>query len=171
MADEKIYKPQVIEDQPFPQEDAELFFDSDKSTKDIIKPDKIKANSFPLRKVAHEVLGSALNTRSQRILKEFKFTQSGAIQIGQYVNGISGDIKITENGIVARNKDGLITLSIDGTNGDAIFRGQIQSGSLVTGLVAVGDNSVVIDGEGKRIVIYDDAGIPKILIGYQEGGF
>lgn len=33
------------------------------------------------------------------------------------------------------------------------------------------DGSVVIDTVNNRIVIYDDEGVPRILIGYHEGGF
>ena len=125
---------------------------------------------MPTRRVAHEVIGSALNTKSRKILAVFEFTESGALQIGKYENGVSGDLRITPNGITARDLAGITTFSLDGTTGDAVFKGTIQSESLIAGLVAVGDNNVILDGENQRIVINDGTN-DRILIGYQQNGF
>lgn len=166
MADEKVYYPETIEENPFPEEDNIVNFSpSQKTSNDEYSSETVKAGSFPTRRVAYEVLSSALNTKSRKILAEFQFTQSGAIQVGKYENGVSGDIKISPNGIVARNSSGTTTFAVDGDTGSAVFMGEIQAGALISGLVSVGDNSIVIDGESKRIVFYDENDIPVILIG------
>ena len=167
MTDEpKVYYPETIEENPFPTEGGVVSFDSSqKTSKGEYQTPTIKAQPLPTRKIAYEVIGSALNTKSRKILAEFQFTLSGAIQIGKYESGVSGDIRISPDGFVARNKSGLVTVSIDGDTGDAVFMGQIQAGAIITGLVAVGDNNIVIDGDNRRMVFYDEAGIPVILIG------
>ncbi len=163
---QKVYYPEIIEDTPFPTIEGEVTFDSsDTKSGDTFKNTTIKPQGFPTRKVAHEVIGSALNTKSRKILAEFEFTQTGAMQIGKYANGVSGDIRISPTGIVARNSSGLNTFALDGETGDATFAGTIQAGSLIAGIVAVGDNSIVIDGEARRMVWYDENDIPSIVIG------
>lgn len=165
---QKVYYPETIEDTPFPTIEGEVTFDtSDSKSGDTFKNTTIKPQSFPTRKVAHEVIGSALNTQSRKILAEFEFTQTGAMQIGKYANGVSGDIRISPNGIVGRNSSGLNTFTLDGETGDATFAGTLQTGALVSGIVAVGDNSIVIDGENRRIVFYDENDVPAIFIGYR----
>lgn len=172
MAEEKIYTPTTIEDNPFPSQDGDAVFGtSEKSTSEIFKPEALKPNSFPTRKIAFELLGSALNTKSRTVLATFSLAESGGFQIGKYVNGVSGDLRITPAGITARDSAGITTFVLDATTGDAIFRGTIQGGTLVSGQVVVGDNRVIIDGENGRIVVYDEDGIPRIVIGLLQGAF
>jgi len=63
---------------------------------------------------------------------------------------VSGDLRITPNGLTARDIAGITTFAIDGTTGGAVFKGTVQSGSLLTGGVVVEDENgqTVIDGEG-----------------------
>jgi len=165
MAKEKIYYPKTIEDTPFPLQEGAVQFDIDqKTSNDKYGAKEVKSRDFPTRRVAYELLGSALNTRSRKILAEFEFTQTGAIQIGDYKSGESGDIRISPNGIVARNSSGLTTFAIDGDTGDATFKGTVQTGAIISGLLVLGDNDIAIDGEYKRMVFYDN-GIPAIVIG------
>jgi hypothetical protein len=164
MADDKTFYQEVVEENPFPGEVAPIV-PTTQSPAGTFTPTVAKEKSFPTRKVAVELIGSALNTRSKKILQEFEFTKSGAIQVGEYENGVSGDIRISPVGIVARNKAGLNTIAVDGETGDATFAGTIQAGTVISGLVVVGDNSIVIDGEARRQVWYDEDGIPVILIG------
>lgn len=172
MTDEKIYKPTVIEDQPFPNQESDSSFSSgDRDTKDTFQVPKVKNLGLPTRKIAYELIGPALNTKSRKVLGEFTLAQSGGFQIGKYVNGVTGDLRITPNGITARDKNGLTTFVLDATTGSAVFKGTIQAGTLIGGEVVVGDNRVIIDGANSRIVVYDNDGIPRILIGYQENGF
>lgn len=169
MAKEKIYYPETIEDTPFPLQEGAVSFDIDqKTSNDKYGAKEVKSRDFPTRRVAYELLGSALNTRSRKILAEFEFTQTGAIQIGDYKNGESGDLRISPNGITARDSSGLTTFAIDGTTGNAVFKGEVQAGTLISGLVVVGDNSVVIDGKERRLVFYDENDVPVILIGNAE---
>jgi hypothetical protein len=162
--EDKVYTPTVLEDAPFPQETLASDVVS-QATGDIQTPATIKEQTFPTKRISVENIGSSLNTRSRKILQEFSFTQSGAIVVGTYEVGVSGDIKISPNGIVARDNTGLTTFAIDGTTGDATFKGTVQAGTLITGAVAVGDGDILIDGETKRMIFYDDAGIPVIVIG------
>lgn len=172
MSEEKVYSALTIEDQPLPNMEGEVTFAETQSTaNETYSAKTTKEQPFPTRKVAYEVLGQALNTRSKKILAEFEFTQQGALQIGKYENGVSGDLRISPNGIVARDSAGLTTFALDGTTGDAIFKGQIQAGSIVTGIVAVGDNTLVMDGESRSFFVYGEDGLPKIHIGKMVGRY
>lgn len=67
----------------------------------------------------------AINTATGTILGEFDFGESGALQIGTYSNGVSGDLKLSPAGILARNSAGATTFSIDGTTGVAVLAGLV----------------------------------------------
>lgn len=129
---QKIYYQEIIEENPLPVEDEMVTFGESQSTSGgEFSPTTIKAQPFPSRRIAHEVIGVALNTKSRKIQQGFEFTQSGSLQIGKYTNGISGDIKISPTGIVARNQSGTTTFAIDGDTGDATFLGTIQAGTVI----------------------------------------
>jgi hypothetical protein len=68
---------------------------------------------------------SAINTATSTIVTPFTFGVSGALQIGTYVNGVSGDLKISPNGILARDDTGATTFSINGTTGVAVLNGLV----------------------------------------------
>lgn len=164
--DDKIYSAEVIQESPLPLQQGEVSFDTtQKTSNEQYGAEKTEFQRLPTRRVAYELLGNQLNTRSRKILAEFEFTQQGAIQIGKYVNGDSGDVRISPNGIVGRNSSGTTTFALDATTGNATFSGEVQAGAFISGLVVVGDNSVVIDGEARRMVFYDENDIPVILIG------
>ncbi len=164
MAEDKVYTPEIIEDTPFPGE-VGVSVPTPTPPVGTYIPSVVKEKGLPTRKIAAELMGSALNTKSRKILKEFDFAPSGAIRVGDYKSGVSGDVRISPDGIVARNSAGLETIAIDGDTGDAVFRGTLQTGAVVSGLIDVGDNSIIIDGESKRIIFYDDNGVPVIVIG------
>jgi len=171
MTDDKVYYPETIDENPLPLEGEVVGFgETQKTSNDEFQEKKIETQPIPTRRIAYEVIGNQLNTRTRKILAEFEFTESGAIQVGKYENGVSGDLRITPNGITARDEAGLITFAIDGTTGNAVFKGEVQAGTIITGLVVVGDNSVIIDGDAKRIVINDGTN-DRVLIGYQKDGF
>jgi len=169
-----VYELEVVQDNPFPGEILE-------------RPDQISSGgsegnytqattrekSFPKKRSAVELLSTSLNTRSRKVLQEFELTQSGGFQIGNFEEGISGDLRITPNGLTARDIAGLTTFALDGTDGSAVFRGSIQSGSLITGEVVVGNNRVIIDVDqnGEPRIIVNDGTNDRILIGFQAGGF
>lgn len=168
MADNiKVYQNEVIADVAFPSEDVTVSESesSQSSSTKTYSPTTISEQSLPTPRIAVELISAQLDTRSRKILAEFQFTQYGAIQVGEYKNGVSGDIRISPSGIVARDMSGNTTFALDGDTGSAVFAGTIQAGTLVGGAVAVGDGSILIDGETKRLVFFDDAGIPVIIIG------
>jgi len=170
MADEKTFYPEVIQENPFPGDPLLPGIPQPKAPAGTYAPKADAEGRFPTRKIAVELLGQALNTKTKKILQEFQFTPSGAIQVGDYKKGDSGDLRISPNGITARDIAGLTTFAIDGTTGDAVFKGEVQAGTLISGLVVVGNNNVVLDGENKRIVINDNTN-DRVLMGYQSGGF
>jgi hypothetical protein len=163
-SNDQIYTPQVIEESPFPGEEVATSVPGT-SVAGTYSPRVIKESSFPTERIAVELLSSALNTRSKKILGEFQFTPSGALQIGTYTNGVSGDVRVSPNGIVARDSAGNTTFTLDGTTGSAVFAGTIQAGTVVAGQIAVGDDAIQIDGENKRMIWYADDGLPAIVIG------
>lgn len=161
----KLYKPEEIQDTPFPQQDtSNLTANQSAGSGGVYGATTTQEQSFPLKRTATEVLSGVLNTQTHKILGEFTFTPSGAIQIGDYTQGVSGDVRISPNGITARNQLGSETFALDGDTGDATFAGRIQTGSIVSGLALLGDGSIEIDGINKRIVFYEN-NIPVIIIG------
>ena len=145
MADEKVYTPEVVVENPFPGGDIPVPVSQSQTPAGTYTPTATKPKSFPTRKIATELIGSALNTRSKKILQEFEFAQHGAIQVGKYENGVSGDVKITPNGLVGRNISGLTTFGLD-TDGNLILVGELRSGSTVTGSVSIEDGGYILIG-------------------------
>lgn len=164
MDDLKTYFPETINDAPLPNQQEASYSSSQTESNGVISTTKIANNSFPNKRTAVELISTALNTKSKKILQEFSFTESGAIQIGKYDNGVSGDVRITPAGITARDTTGITTFAIDGETGSAVFKGTVQAGTLIGGEVIVGDNNVVIDGENKHILI-NDGTHDRIIIG------
>ena len=68
---------------------------------------------------------SEISTASSAILGSFTFGVSGALQIGTYQNGATGDIKISPTGILGRDKLGNTTFSINGETGVAALNGLV----------------------------------------------
>lgn len=77
-----------------------------------------------------------LNTSAKTILADFSFGVSGALQIGTYQAGVSGDIRISPNGIIARNSAGANTIAINGSTGE-ITAFVLTAGS-ITGITITG---------------------------------
>lgn len=163
---DKVYTPDVIAENPFPSggETSEVKTTTQSATTDIFSPTKTTERVFPIKRRATEVLSTSLNTRSRKILQEFQLEQSGGIQIGNFQEGVTGDLRLTPNGMTARNVSGNTTFSIDGADGSAVFLGNVQAGSFLAG-----DSNVVIesvedsDGSHGRILIDN-----QILIGYGD---
>ena len=133
MAD-KIYYPEVIGSYALPDvvvSESQEF--ANYVGKTNIQPGTEVNVRFPVKQVARETLSHALNTKTKQILGEFTFGEVGAISIGSYSNGVSGDIRITPNGITARDINGATTFSIDGSDGSAVFKGTVSAGSVVVG--------------------------------------
>lgn len=96
-----------------------------------------------------------LDTAAKNILAEFNFGVSGALQIGTYVSGTSGDIRISPNGIVGRDKNGNDTFTIDGTTGSASFSGSIAASTIETSTMTGGTIQTSTSGT-RRVVISDN---------------
>lgn len=150
---DKIYYPEVIETYALPETIAptdNASGGSSSSGKDAISLPTQEAEPFPQTKVAREVLSQSLNTKSKKILGDFSFGDVGAISIGVYQAGVSGDIKITPSGIVARNSSGDTTIAIDGDTGDATFSGTVEASAIVA-------SSFASASSGARVLIFPDA--------------
>jgi hypothetical protein len=162
MAEDKFYSPEVYPAVPFPDsQEATTQASGGSDDKSIVSPTKVPVSvKFPVKRIALELLSTVLNTQSKKILGDFTFGEIGAISIGKYENGVSGEVKISPNGIVGKNINGTTTFSIDATTGDAVFTGTIQAGAVVSGQVTVTGAFVVTDGTYNLI-----------WLGYLEGGF
>ena len=153
-----VYTPEVVQDQPFPNEEVPQGFSSQATPAGVHSPATTPATKIPEKRAAIELLSSALNTRSKKILQEFELTQSGAIQIGSYKSGETGDLRLTPNGLTARDKAGVTTFTIDGTTGDATFKGTVQAGAVI---------AAEIDG---KLITADSITADKISASYIEVG-
>lgn len=167
MTDDKVYSPEVIEDNPLPNQEVESDTGSSSSgSKDTYAPKDTKDRPIPRRIVAQETIGSALNTKARKIMATFTFTEMGAVKIGKYVNGVSGELSLTPAGMTALNTSGDTTFAIDGETGNAVFAGELRSGTLVTGEIVVGNNTWIISGDPDRPSIkLFNSGICEIVIG------
>lgn len=168
MADEKIYSPEVIEDSPLPDESSVVSSDvssSSNQTAQTYSQSTIKDQLIPTKKIATELISNKLNTQTKKILGEFQFASQGAFKVGNYKEGDHGEIAFSPVGFIAKNKTGLETVAIDGETGDATFAGTLQAGTLISGAVAVGDGNILIDGATRRMLFFDENGIPSIIIG------
>lgn len=171
MDDNKVYEPEVVSESPYPNEIiSPIGLNESGATSGTVSPQVSRERNLPIKRSAIELMSTSLNTKSRKILQNFELQQSGGLQIGNFQDGQTGDIKITPNGVVARNSSGVTTFALDGDTGDASFAGEIKSGSLVSGQVIVGNNRIIIDGENQTIIV-NDGSYDRILIGYQENGF
>lgn len=167
MSEEKILHPEEITENPFPGEAEVALPATSSSGTGVVSPTTTKPKSMPTKRTAVELLSSALNTRSKKVLGNFELAGSGGFQIGKYENGVSGDVRLTPNGMTARDSAGNTTFSLDGTDGSAVFKGEVQAGSLISGIVRVGNNNVIIDGANQRIII-NDGNNDRAILGLLE---
>jgi hypothetical protein len=73
----------------------------------------------------------------------------------------------TESDVVSQTID---KTEIDNKNIRSISADKITAGTL-SAVTSLGDESIKLDGENRRIVINDEDGNPIILMGYQDNGF
>jgi len=139
MDEPKIYYPDTIEDQPLTSIAVEDVVTTGStanktaSTGNVVESlSTIPARPIPIPVMAKELISDSLNTQSRQILSSYTFGKVGALQIGEYVSGTSGDIRISPDGITGRNSAGVTTFSIDGTTGNATFKGTIVAGSVIS---------------------------------------
>lgn len=130
----KVYTPEVVPDAGFPLQGTPVTAVTSSTQETANKTYSAKEmveQGFPARMIAKELLSTAINTVTKKITKAFQFTKSGALQIGEYVNGVSGDVRISPDGITARNSSGNTTFSIDGDSGNAFFVGEVRANDFV----------------------------------------
>ena len=89
---------------------------------------------------------NAISTATSTILGSFTFGASGALQIGTYVNGVSGDLKISPTGILARDSTGATTFSINGTTGVAVVSGLVVGTNVGLGTAQTASQVTTIIG-------------------------
>jgi hypothetical protein len=163
---DKVYEPAVIQETPLPNEMSTTQTtanSSDSSSGDVSQPTTITDIAIPRKQVAQETIGETINTKSKKILAAYSFTEQGSIQIGQFVPGVSGDVRVTPNGITARDSAGNTTINMDGDTGDSEFAGKIRGGAFIggnAGSIVIEENNA---GNG-RIVLFR-GGLASILIG------
>ena len=114
--------------------------------------------------LTNDLTNSNFNTQTRQILAGFSFGASGAIQIGTYSNGTSGDIRISPNGITGRNSSNVTTFSIDGTTGAATFGGELSAPSGSIGGWTIGSNSLFAGASGYRVGLESDSTSGNVVI-------
>jgi len=90
---------------------------------------------------------SAISTATSTIITPFTFGVSGALQIGTYVNGVSGDIRISPSGILGRDINGATTFSINGTTGIAVLNGLVVGTNVGQGTAVTSSGVTTIIGD------------------------
>lgn len=166
-----VHEPDVITDQPFPGIEDDTNGSNSGGASDSQRvvehsPREIPERSFPVPSVASILISDSFDSQTKRILSEYQFGLSGALQIGKYEENVSGDVRISPSGIIGRNLLGETTFTLDAATGDATFKGIVQAGTLISGIVAVGNNRWVIDGDAEfpSIRLYDESDPPKVSI-------
>lgn len=169
----KVYYPDTIEDQPLTSVAVEVAVSTGSSsakkaseTVTIEPSSTFPPKPIPIPVVAQNLVSDSLNTQSRQILSSFTFGKVGALQVGSYVDGVSGDIRISPNGIVARNSAGVTTVSIDGTTGNATFLGTIASGSVISASVSA--NLITGTILNAQIASIDWAKITNVVIDWAQ---
>jgi len=142
MADTKVYTNEVVPEQPFPQADV-IDLSASSGGGQVVTSPKTNDSQFPVKRVASELLSTALNTKAQKIYKDFQLQDTGGIRAGEYIQGVSGEVAMTPNGLTAKNQDGETTVGIDATTGDAFFKGEVRARDFVIsdqfGLKSIGN--------------------------------
>ena len=154
---DRIFYPEVINSYALPETMVEESPASKSSVEGVVVQENLASSPFPISELARKLVSQSLNTQSKKILGTYTFGVMGAMAIGTYESGVSGDIKISPDGIVGRNAAGVTTFAIDGTTGDATFKGTLQAGVVVaSGALVVGTNVGLGTAE-------DSAGVTTIV--------
>lgn len=165
---DKVYTPATIPDQPFPTIDSQQSMATNQSVNQVqqtYSPVETQDQVFPAARIADDLISNDFSTKTLRILNPFQFTPSGAIKIGDFKQGVNGEIDISPAGIVALDVNGDTTVAVDGETGNLTLKGTLRGQSLIAGTVNVGNGNIQIDGPNRRILFFDQNGIPSIVIG------
>jgi len=163
MAD-TVLKPEVIEEVAFPElEQTTTVNTGGSGTAETLVPNAEVGKSFPPALIARTVIADSFDTQSRRILSDYTFGEYGSISVGKYENGVSGDVKISPSGIIARNKNGENTFTLDATTGDATFKGTVAAGSFIAG-----NYFTVRESGNYKGIFINDGTYDVIFIGTEE---
>jgi len=149
---DKVYSPQTIPDQPFPisipanEMQPQTVGGGMPASGFIATPSTIQTQPLPLQQNADNVISPRLDTKTKQILANFSFAPSGALKIGGLNPGVSGEIDIDSEGIVAKDRNGDTEFALNAEDGSAVFAGELASGTILSGAITVGDT--IIDKEG-----------------------
>lgn len=160
---DKIYESEVVQDQPFPNDLTTLLpIPGPANTKEIISSPDITPKPLPLPTFARHLISESLNTQERRIKQSYEFSITGALQIGSFKDGIAGEVKLSRDGLVAKDVNGLTTVSIDGSTGNATFKGTLQAGTIIAG-----DSKIIMETSalGNGRIVFLVGTVPVILIG------
>jgi len=157
--DDKILKPTIITEIPFPNTILETSGSDSSGNTTILTPTETIERKLPDIFVSRTVIADSLNTQSRKILSDFTFGEYGSISIGKYQAGVSGDIKLSPNGIVTRNKNGDTTIGLDGDTGDATFKGQLLAGNVITGGIDITGAGAINFNDGTNKAVLDASGL------------
>ena len=146
---DKVYYPETIINSSFPGVE-EVESDESKVV-GVFVQEVTGGTEFPASNVVNELISRTLDTKRKKILGEYTFNETGAIKIGNYVSGSTGQILISPDGIVALNASNKTTFSLDGDTGDATFLGTVAAGSVVTGYIAVGGAGADVNSGSTQI--------------------
>lgn len=161
-------QPETIVDQPLPLIDGAILASTGNnsnpvtSNADVEVPTTQVDKSFPPALIAQETVSQSIDTATKRIKGTYTFESLGAISIGEFQQGISGEIKISPDGIEATNVNGDTTFTLDGSTGNATFKGTLEAQTIIAG-----DSAIVMETSSNnqgRIVFYN-SGVPAIIIG------
>lgn len=134
-----VFRPETIVEEAFPGiGQVNGMGQSSGGFLNVSQPQTYQDTGIATPNIANDVIATSFNTQNRHILGAFTFGKVGAIQIGQYESGVSGDVRISPNGITARNSTGATTFALDGVTGNATFLGTVVAGSIITGYLQVG---------------------------------
>lgn len=107
---------------------------------------------------------AAISTATGTILGAFTFGASGAIQIGTYQAGVTGDIRISPTGILGRDKDNNMTFSINAMTGVAVVSGLVVGTNVGIGTAQTAANVTTIVGNTVTTGFVNALGITAVSV-------
>jgi hypothetical protein len=150
MAEVKIIQPPVIEVTPLQTATSDMYVNevsSPSTSKSVNDAPTLNYRSLPRPEHAKEVISNKLDTLIGKIKQTLEFTHYGALKIGKFIEGETGEITITGDGITATDIKGRPTFGLNGQNGDAYFSGELAAKSIITGRIDIGRDGYIIGGD------------------------
>lgn len=152
----KTKTPVEIVDRALPDAQTPASIGNVKHTKKLYSPAEIREESLPERVVAEELINKHINSNTRQFLGQWKFGAKGSFKLGNYVNGIHGQMLLSPDGLVMKNQAGVESLKLDPVTGTIAFTDYTPVWSSTGTAPAIGNGSIT----GKYIRIGD------LCIGY-----